>query len=165
MDISFHCDKCGQKLELDEAGAGTTVECPQCRQSLTVPIKKKTTSAPLPPPTDSPTNLQNCPDCGRQVSKRATSCPHCGAPILANGVSPTAAYMPVVAAKSSVQDGVRIGIGFMWVVGLLALLTGVVIFCGEHLELLVIPAVGFIFVAFLLNMGKKAMDRDKRKTP
>jgi len=31
-------------------------------------------------------NLQNCPDCGREVSKRAAACPHCGAPI--TGVSP-----------------------------------------------------------------------------
>ena len=26
-------------------------------------------------------NLTLCPDCGRQISKRASSCPHCGGPV------------------------------------------------------------------------------------
>jgi hypothetical protein len=26
-------------------------------------------------------NLHPCPDCGRQISVRATTCPHCGGPV------------------------------------------------------------------------------------
>jgi transcription elongation factor Elf1 len=33
MDITFSCDKCGQSIVIDEAGAGITVDCPNCRQS------------------------------------------------------------------------------------------------------------------------------------
>jgi DNA-directed RNA polymerase subunit RPC12/RpoP len=36
MDISFNCDKCGQQIVIDEAGAGLQVECPKCGNSLQV---------------------------------------------------------------------------------------------------------------------------------
>lgn len=29
--------------------------------------------------------LRNCPDCERNVSKRAKSCPHCGCPVQKDG--------------------------------------------------------------------------------
>jgi hypothetical protein len=51
MEISFNCDKCGQSLTIDEAGAGIAVQCPKCGQSLTVP---QTTIAPQPKPTNRP---------------------------------------------------------------------------------------------------------------
>ena len=37
-------------------------------------------------------NLQPCPDCGREVSKRAASCPNCGCPLNAPPIAaiPTA---------------------------------------------------------------------------
>jgi hypothetical protein len=28
-----------------------------------------------------PSRLQNCPDCGRRVSKKASTCPYCGGPV------------------------------------------------------------------------------------
>ena len=37
MDIKFNCTGCGTHLVIDAAGAGTTVPCPTCGQSLTVP--------------------------------------------------------------------------------------------------------------------------------
>ena len=42
MDIEFNCDKCGQHIAIDEAGAGMAVQCPKCQAGLTVP---------RPPPT------------------------------------------------------------------------------------------------------------------
>ena len=39
-DIEFNCNKCGQHITIDEAGAGLVVHCPKCRSSLTVPRKK-----------------------------------------------------------------------------------------------------------------------------
>lgn len=36
MDITFPCSKCGQRLVVDESGAGVQVQCPKCGQSLTV---------------------------------------------------------------------------------------------------------------------------------
>jgi phage FluMu protein Com len=37
MDISFTCDKCGKTLLIDEAGAGITIDCPQCGKAVYVP--------------------------------------------------------------------------------------------------------------------------------
>ena len=37
MDITFNCDKCGQQIVIEEAGAGLQVECPTCASSISVP--------------------------------------------------------------------------------------------------------------------------------
>lgn len=37
MDITFSCNKCGQRVVMDEAGEGMSVPCPTCGQTLTVP--------------------------------------------------------------------------------------------------------------------------------
>lgn len=72
--------------------------------------------------------------------------------------------MPVVAAKSSVQDGVRIGIGFIWVWIVLGLLVGLVAFCWNNPEvLLLLVVILFVAVAYFAAKGRKAMERDKRK--
>ena len=41
MDISFNCDKCGQRIVIDEAGAGMAVQCPSCGAELIVPATKR----------------------------------------------------------------------------------------------------------------------------
>jgi cytoskeletal protein RodZ len=33
----FNCPHCDQELEVEDEGAGLTVHCPNCRQSLTIP--------------------------------------------------------------------------------------------------------------------------------
>ena len=71
-DITFNCDNCGQNISIDEAGAGSVVECPKCERLTTVPSAQQAATTPQ-------ANLINCPDCGRQISKRAASCPNCGA--------------------------------------------------------------------------------------
>ena len=51
MDITFDCDKCGQNIVIDEAGAGTVVDCPKCGTSLEHPHKsprRKPESSPQP---------------------------------------------------------------------------------------------------------------------
>jgi len=45
MDISFNCDKCGQRLAIDEAGAGQIVDCPKCKTPLEVPYKSQSVVA------------------------------------------------------------------------------------------------------------------------
>jgi DNA-directed RNA polymerase subunit RPC12/RpoP len=37
MDISFKCPHCDQELEVDSSGAGSTIECPACSNTITVP--------------------------------------------------------------------------------------------------------------------------------
>src|ERR1017187_8388909 len=39
MDITFACDKCGQSLTVDEAGAGMTIDCPNCGKPTYVPSR------------------------------------------------------------------------------------------------------------------------------
>ena len=47
MEITFVCDKCGQSLTVDEAGAGMTIDCPNCGKPTYVP--SKSTSPPETP--------------------------------------------------------------------------------------------------------------------
>jgi len=85
MDITFNCEKCGQPLTIDEVSAGTIVKCPKCSESVLVPgVLAPEPEEPIP---STPHNLICCPDCKREVSKRAAACPNCGAPI--SGVIPT----------------------------------------------------------------------------
>ncbi len=95
MDITFDCNKCGQHIAIDEAGAGMVVNCPSCEASLKVPNQSSSLVVATPvlsvatsPPsiansnTDaaSPTSLVNCSACGKQISIEANSCPSCGQP-------------------------------------------------------------------------------------
>lgn len=52
MDITFNCNKCGQSIAIDEAGAGQLVDCPKCGAPVEIPYKSpppSATSAPQPP--------------------------------------------------------------------------------------------------------------------
>lgn len=40
---------------------------------------------PAAPANQAESKLQDCPDCGQSISKRATSCPHCGCPVSSVG--------------------------------------------------------------------------------
>lgn len=66
MDIEFKCNKCGQHVVIEEAGAGLTVPCPKCGQSLAVP---------KPP---SATATKKCPFCAEEIRSDAVKCKHCG---------------------------------------------------------------------------------------
>jgi serine/threonine-protein kinase len=37
MQITFYCSKCQAKLKIDAGAAGTSLDCPRCGESLTVP--------------------------------------------------------------------------------------------------------------------------------
>jgi DNA-directed RNA polymerase subunit RPC12/RpoP len=56
MDISFKCPVCEQELEVDASGAGSTIECPACTSSISVPnpdpsmLVPAAAAPPEPPP-------------------------------------------------------------------------------------------------------------------
>jgi DNA-directed RNA polymerase subunit RPC12/RpoP len=54
MDISFKCAVCEQQLEVDATGAGSTIECPSCGSSITVPHPDPALvmAAAIPPPVE-----------------------------------------------------------------------------------------------------------------
>jgi DNA-directed RNA polymerase subunit M/transcription elongation factor TFIIS len=100
MDIEFSCNKCGQHIVIDEAGAGQTIQCPKCRRSLTVPAPSVDTeqlnpalpeSAELTEPVKSPrpkrieaTRIHfQCPECkgllsyAKERAMEKVKCPLC----------------------------------------------------------------------------------------
>lgn len=59
MDIEFSCDKCGQRLVVDEKYAGTSVDCPKCQANLPVPYKFQCLKCSF----NSRGDFQRCPKC------------------------------------------------------------------------------------------------------
>lgn len=47
MPIAFRCLKCGQKLSISSRRAGTTVNCPACREAIQVPASAEEAAATL----------------------------------------------------------------------------------------------------------------------
>ena len=56
MDISFKCAVCEQQLEVDASAAGSTIECPSCGSSVSIPPPDPASllAAATPPPVEPP---------------------------------------------------------------------------------------------------------------
>jgi len=54
MDLVFKCPHCEQELEVDAGGAGTTLQCPNCSNTITVPSQESGDQNPAPPPAPAP---------------------------------------------------------------------------------------------------------------
>jgi len=54
MDLVFKCPHCDQELEVDAGGAGTTLQCPSCSNTITVPSQESSGSSPPPAPAPPP---------------------------------------------------------------------------------------------------------------
>jgi hypothetical protein len=39
VDITFDCPRCGQRLAVEQRGAGISVNCPSCHQQIAIPPK------------------------------------------------------------------------------------------------------------------------------
>ncbi len=51
MDIIFNCPNCEQEFAVDQSGAGSEIECPNCSKAITIPVASnpKVTTGSLPP--------------------------------------------------------------------------------------------------------------------
>jgi DNA-directed RNA polymerase subunit RPC12/RpoP len=88
VDITFVCETCGQQLVIDEAGAGTLVDCPHCKKPLLVPdLTEEVITVPvdLPSPKRVP-NGNACPSCAEAINRKAIICEHCGCDLVARRV-------------------------------------------------------------------------------
>ena len=52
MDLIFKCPHCEQELEVDDGGAGSTIQCPSCLNNITVP--NQPSASPTPGPATTP---------------------------------------------------------------------------------------------------------------
>jgi hypothetical protein len=50
MDLVFKCPHCDQQLEVDAGGAGSSLQCPSCGNTITVPNQESAPPPPAPPP-------------------------------------------------------------------------------------------------------------------
>jgi phage FluMu protein Com len=82
LDITFHCDHCGQALTIDEAEAGASVKCPKCAARLTAPRELGIKQIHFA-----------CGNCGQELSVveagagMVGKCPKCNQPLTVPGPS------------------------------------------------------------------------------
>ena len=114
MDIQFFCFNCGKSIAIDEAGAGLTVQCPKCCQSLVVPAQTaKTIAIPSPRLIPTMSESQGIPP----GSKKHWAAPPTSTPAMAQGM-PTvnkkgwgtpSASPPTPATPKEIQTNVKQG--------------------------------------------------------
>ncbi|HUJ11608.1 MAG TPA: hypothetical protein VL171_16470 [Verrucomicrobiae bacterium] len=112
MDITFACEKCGQQVAIDEAGAGIQVQCPGCGQLLIVPSPE--------PRQREPVATGRCSFCGETIKEGANVCRFCGRPLTES--APASPVLEPIAARprSRLIEAVKIGIGILLLLALVA---------------------------------------------
>jgi len=114
MDITFACEKCGQQVVIDEAGAGIEVQCPRCGQPLVVPSQE--------PRQREPVATGRCSYCGETIRAGAKVCRFCGRPLTES--APASPVPDPIAARPrrGFIETIKIGIGILLLLAIIAVL-------------------------------------------
>ncbi|QDU44585.1 hypothetical protein Mal52_30700 [Symmachiella dynata] len=83
-EVRMRCPLCSATVRGKSSHLGRPNNCPKCKRVVQFTLIDSPMPPPTPtklPPSAAGTNLINCPDCGKSVSKRAGQCPGCGCPI------------------------------------------------------------------------------------
>src|SRR5262249_7969826 len=102
MPVVMKCPHCATSLSIPSKKANVDFACPRCNRLVvasSVPVElpiEAIDRSSDPPIVSQPTKLNGeslltCPDCGKQVSAKATVCPHCGSP--RESISPAAKWI------------------------------------------------------------------------
>ena len=75
-DIFFNCGVCGNKLVVDKAGAGLSINCPVCNADIVIPPQSE--PPPQPSPALAPPGMKKCPFCKNNIPAAAAICVLCG---------------------------------------------------------------------------------------
>jgi hypothetical protein len=121
-DISFKCGTCGKHLVIDNAGAGQTINCPDCNASMTIPSNPNA----LPP------MGRNCSSCGAAINQDAVICINCGVHLktgikLQSSESQPAILQPVAVVADRAAHEASLGRGVLSKVLIVAGIIGLVI--------------------------------------
>jgi hypothetical protein len=153
MDITFTCENCHRKLAIDQAGAGITIDCPDCGKPLYVPTP--VSEKPIDPPTRVvPKSFPPIAVAPKPVAQKTASVsPAKSGPIQNTTVSP----LSRVPKKYSALRAIATILRFLAVpTGLLYLLCAIVIASNGspiYGSLGIASAIGFVLLGALSVIG------------
>jgi len=75
--ICFTCWYCEKRMAVGDDQVGKFTNCPHCYTLNKIPCIPPNPPEPEPLPES---KIVACPDCQKEISKRAITCPYCGAP-------------------------------------------------------------------------------------
>ena len=114
MDITFNCDKCGQNLVVDAAGAGHVIDCPKCGLPVTVPRQDAEHPKPVPSVPQqlaaSPPETKQCLYCAETIKAQSIVCRYCGRDLVAKRLTEAVTAkvqgpLPALTSESSPPKG------------------------------------------------------------
>ncbi|MBI3850825.1 MAG: hypothetical protein HY298_11205 [Verrucomicrobia bacterium] len=81
MDVIFNCPHCDQELAVDSGGAGQSIECPSCGESIVIPVATAANLKAAPAPVATPRSSGGQPASAIAASAAAKEDKHFSVPV------------------------------------------------------------------------------------